>query len=186
MNRNFVFDLIEQYYSPSSRAYEVLVRHGEDVATLALEIAEAHPELGADRQFLWEAAMLHDIGICRTHAPDIDCYGEVEYIYHGYLGANILRTHDLGRHACVAERHTGAGLTAEDLQRQGIDLPKGIYEPISLEERIVCYADKFYSKTHLGQRKSLGKVRSKMARHGEAALERFERLHAELGIGGED
>lgn len=182
MRRSFVFDLIAQYYAPGSRAYEIVTHHGADVASLALEVAERHPELGADTAFLWEAAMLHDIGICRTSAPAIDCYGDEAYIYHGYLGANILRAHALERHAFVAERHTGSGLTASDLEAQGIALPDGIYEPVSVEERIICYADKFYSKTHLGERKSLAKVRGKIARHGTAALERFEKLHAELSV----
>lgn len=184
MKRSFVFDLIEHYYPTSSRAYEIVIRHGEDVASLALEIADRRPELGADRQFLWEASMLHDIGICRTNAPGIDCYGDASYIYHGYLGANILRTHSLERHAFVAERHTGSGLTSDELEAKGIHLPKGCYMPQTLEERIICYADKFYSKTHLGKRKSIDKVRAKMAQHGAAALERFERLHDELSICG--
>lgn len=180
--RSFVFDLIEQYYSPSSRAYEILTQHGEDVASLALQIADNHPKLKVDRSFLWEAAMLHDIGIRLTYAPKIDCYGSESYIYHGYLGANILRKHGLERHAFVAERHTGSGLTEDELTAQGISLPKGIYRPVSLEERIICYADKFYSKSHLGIRKSLDRVYSKMGRHGAAALERFEQLHAELSL----
>lgn len=182
MEQSFVWELLEQYYAPSTRAYEIVTRHGEDVANLALEIAERHPHLGADKAFLWEAAMLHDIGICRTDAPRIDCNGAEPYIYHGYLGAKLLRSHGLERHALVAERHTGAGLTREDLESQGIALPEGVYVPVSIEERIICYADKFYSKTQLGQRKSVDRVRSKMARHGAAVLERFERLHAELAL----
>ena len=35
--------------------------------------------------------MLHDIGIFRCNAPDIDCHGDAGYICHGYLGAELMR-----------------------------------------------------------------------------------------------
>ena len=93
------------------------------------------------------------------------------------MGAELLRREGLLRHALVAERHTGSGLTPEDIQARGIDLPEGEYMPQSIEEKLICYADKFYSKTKLGQRKSLDKVRSSMQRHGAESLVRFEALH---------
>ena len=93
----------------------------------------------------------------------------------------MLRSLGLPRHALVAERHTGSGLTEEEIRSRGIALPPGIYTPESLEEKLICYADKFYSKTKLGQRKSLDKVRSGFAKHGEEALRRFELLHELFG-----
>ena len=142
-----------------------------------MEIAERHPELKIDTRFVYEAALLHDIGIYMTDAEGIACYGDEPYIRHGYLGAELLRREGLLRHALVAERHTGSGLTPEDIQARGIDLPEGEYMPQSIEEKLICYADKFYSKTKLGQRKSLEKVRSSMQRHGAESLVRFDALH---------
>lgn len=173
--------IIEQYYAPGTTAHEILLGHSSDVATLALEVARRHPELEADETFVYESAMLHDIGIYLTDAPGIGCYGSEPYIRHGYLGAELLRALGLPRHALVAERHTGSGLTAEQIASRGIDLPPGIYTPESIEERIVCYADKFYSKTRLHRPKSLDKVRSGMLRYGDEALARFDMLHALLG-----
>lgn len=177
MQREEILDIIRRFYPTDSQRYHILVRHGEDVASLAQEIAQAHPQLDIDETFVYEASLLHDIGIFLTNAPGIDCHGNEAYIRHGYLGAELLRSLGLPRHALVAERHTGAGITAEDIVRQGIDLPPGIYTPQSIEEELICYADKFYSKTKLSQRKPLNKVLSSMARHGEEAVLRFKALH---------
>lgn len=172
-----VLGIIGRYYPSDSRRYDILLRHSQDVASWAMEIADALPQLELDRRFVYEAAMLHDLGIYLCDAEGIDCHGTEPYIRHGYLGAELLRSLGLPRHAWVAERHTGSGLTMEEIRLRGIDLPEGIYTPQSLEEELICYADKFYSKTKLGERKSLDKVRSSMARHGAEALKRFEALH---------
>lgn len=84
----------------------ILMRHSRDVADRALLIADRHPELGLDRGFLEEAAMLHDIGVFRTDAPGIQCFGTEPYICHGMIGAEILRSEGCPRHARVCERHT--------------------------------------------------------------------------------
>lgn len=174
-------ELIHRYYPEGSDIERVLRMHSEDVTGLALELADRHPEMELDRAFIAEAAMLHDIGIFKTNAPDIYCTGEAPYILHGYLGAELLRELGLPRHAFVAERHTGSGLTDEEIRVREIGLPPGIYTPQSLEEKLICYADKFYSKTKLGQRKSLEKVRSGFAKHGDDALRRFDALHELFG-----
>ncbi|KGN71348.1 HD domain-containing protein [Porphyromonas sp. COT-239 OH1446] len=171
-------DIIGLYYPLGSESRRILIDHSHDVTTLALEVAQRHPELEPDLAFIEEAAMLHDIGIFLTRAPKIDCYGASPYMLHGYLGAELLRhKHGLYRHAMVAERHTGSGLMPEDIRQMGLDLPEGIYYPCSVEEQIICYADKFFSKSKLGQCHSLDKVRRSMLKYGEAALERFDRLH---------
>lgn len=179
-------DIIERYYAPGSSAYDILVAHSVDVCRLAVEIAERHPELSADVQFVREAAMLHDIGIFLTDAPSIGCHGSEPYIRHGYLGAELLRGLGYTRHALVAERHTGSGLTMEEICARGINLPEGVYMPESIEEKIVCYADKFFSKTKLGRRKDLQSVQRSLLKHGQEALARFEALRQELGEGDAD
>lgn len=178
------YAIIQAHYPLESERYHILTEHGEDVASLALEIAERYPTLGLDKGFLYEAAMLHDIGIYLTDAPGIDCHGTEPYIKHGYLGAELLRALSLEAHARVAERHTGTGLSWQELCTKGIELPEGIYSPETAEEEVICYADKFYSKTKLGQRKSLDKVRQSLLRHGEESLARFEVLHKRYGLEG--
>ena len=92
--------------------------------------------------------MLHDIGIIYCDAPKIYCNGTHKYIEHGYLGAELLRREGFPKHALVAERHTGTGITIEQIEREELPIPERDYCPQSLEEKIICYADKFYSKSH--------------------------------------
>ncbi len=170
-------DIIKRYYQEDGEAYRILVEHSQDVCDKAISIAENRLDLQLDKEFLREASMLHDIGIFLTNAPKIACLGNESYIRHGYLGAELLRSLGYGRHALVCERHTGAGLTMEEIKTQNINLPEGIYYPISLEEKLICYADKFFSKSKLGEEKSLDKVYQSMAKFGENSLKRFDALH---------
>ena len=176
-----VNELIHKYCRGNEALEQVLLRHSGDVARRALKIAKAHPELGADETFLWEAAMLHDIGIVRVDAPSIFCYGTEPYIRHGLLGGEILRSEGLPRHARVAERHTGTGLTAAEIERQNLPLPRRDLTPESIEEQIVCYADKFYSKSHLDIEKTPEQAMRSLEKFGsdgvavfKAWMERFE------------
>ena len=102
------FTIIDKYYTQGTALYDILVDHSRLVTQKALEIANAHPELNADAEFISEAAMLHDIGIFLTDAPDIECHGTRPYICHGTLGSELLKKEGFPRHALVSERHTGA------------------------------------------------------------------------------
>lgn len=171
-------EIIQRYYPTDSLGYRILRTHSEQVAQLALAIVAQHPELECDERFVYEAAMLHDIGVYKTDAPSIGCYGTEPYLRHGYLGGLLLRSLGLERHALVAERHTGTGLDAETIRARQLDLPTDrTYMPESIEEQVVCYADKFYSKTHLSGQKPLERVRASLAKYGEASLARFDSMH---------
>lgn len=105
-------DVIKKYYDPKSRAFIILVNHSKAVAEKALKIAE---KFDVDHRFIYEAAMLHDIGIFMTNTPKLDCYGKFPYIAHGYLGRQILEKEGFPLHALVCERHTGVGITREEI-----------------------------------------------------------------------
>ncbi|MGM9803792.1 MAG: HD domain-containing protein, partial [Muribaculaceae bacterium] len=139
--------IIEAYYKKGSDAYTLLMTHSRQVAELSMALAKGKSELHIDTTFVYEAAMLHDIGMFRTHAPSIFCYGELPYLRHGVEGAAILNSLGLPRHALVCERHTGAGLTAQEIIDQKLPLEPRDMLPISIEEKLVCYADNFYSKS---------------------------------------
>ena len=148
--------------------------HSRQVADRCLKIAKAHPELRLDEEFLEEAAMLHDIGIFRCDAPSIQCFGTEPYICHGFIGGQILRSEGWVRHALVCERHTGTGLSREQIERQHLPLPlDGQYEPEALEEQVVCYADKFYSKTHPESERTVVEAAQSLEKFGEAGVNRF-------------
>ena len=167
--------LIDKYYPEDNELKRILLTHSRSVADKALALARKHPELNLDLQFVEEAAMLHDIGIFRTDAPDICCFGTYPYICHGYLGADLVRAEGFPRHALVCERHTGAGITQEAVEAQQLPLPHREMVPVSLEEQLVCFADKFYSKTHLEGEKSVEKARKSIAKYGEDGVARFDR-----------
>ena len=142
-----VYEIIDKYYPVDNELKNIYIIHARKVSGLALAMAERHPELNIDKQFVEEAAMLHDIGIFLTDAPRIYCCGTEPYLYHGYLGAELLRFLGYERHARVCERHTGTGLTKEQIVANGWNLPAKDFTPETLEEQLVCFADKFYSKT---------------------------------------
>lgn len=175
------FSLIEKYYAYNRPLRHILLTHSRQVIRRALQVADRHPELELDRAFLAEASMLHDIGIMHTDAPGICCYGTEPYILHGLLGAEMLRAEGLPRHARVCERHTGTGLTLDTIERQQLPLPPRDFSPQTLEEQVICYADKFYSKSKLEQEKTPDQVRKSLAKFGADNVARFDAWHALFG-----
>ena len=161
--------IIAKYCGDNVELQHILLTHSRQVADRALAILQAHPEWveqgEVDPVFVEEAAMLHDIGIFMTSAPDIGCVGDAPYICHGSLGAELLRKEGLPRHARVCERHTGTGLTKERIIASGWLLPAQDMLPETLEEQIVCFADKFFSKVkYLHKSRTFEQVVESMAR----------------------
>ena len=139
--------IIDTYYPENNELRSIYITHAKMVAEFALNLSKKHSELSMDNRFIEEAAMLHDIGIFLTDAPRIHCNGNASYLCHGYLGAELLRSQGYPRHARVCERHTGTGLTKEQIMENGWELPHCDFLPETLEEKLICFADKFYSKT---------------------------------------
>lgn len=173
MDYNFIID---KYCKDNNGLRDILVSHSRAVAEKALAIADAHPELGLDRQFILEAAMVHDIGIVMTDAPGIKCFGTEPYIRHGVCGAEIMRAEGYPRHARVCERHTGAGLSKAEIEAQDLPLPRVDLLPETLEEKVICYADKFFSKTRLDREKTIEQAERSVAKHGDEGLKRFKEM----------
>lgn len=167
-------EIIDKYY-PDNELKRILLLHSRQVANKAIEIVDRHPELNADREFVEEAAMLHDIGIIRCNAPGIQCFGTEPYICHGTIGAEMLRDEGFPRHARVCERHTGAGLSLAEIIAQNLPVPHHDLMPESIEEQIICYADKFFSKTRLGQEKTLEQAIHSLSKFGDEGVARFVR-----------
>ncbi|NDV57765.1 HD domain-containing protein [Bacteroides sp. 519] len=167
-------NLIDKYYPESNQLKQILLIHSKSVADKALQIADKHPELNLDREFLYEAAMLHDIGIFLTDASSIFCFGDKPYICHGYLGAELVSREGFPKHALVCERHTGAGLELKAIVEQNLPVPHREMIPVSMEEQVICFADKFFSKTHLNIEKSVDKARKSISKYGAEGLERFD------------
>lgn len=175
--------IIDLYYPAGTALRDIYLRHCGQVAAMALAINESKA-LGLDPEQVNAPSMLHDIGIYACDAPSIECHGTEPYIRHGIIGAQILR--ECGADevmARVAERHTGSGLTAQEILDSALPLPAEDYMPETVLERLICYADKFFSKSTIADAhpKSIEKVRAQMARFGEASLARFDALDKEFG-----
>ena len=167
-------EIIKKYYQEESDLYKILLEHSFSVADKSLSIAQMHPELNLDIAFIYEAALLHDIGIFKTKAADIHCYGTYPYICHGYLGSDILNAEGLPRHALVCERHTGTGLSLESIIKNNFPIPKRDMLPQTPEEQLICFADKFFSKTNPQKVKSIDKIKKNLSKHGEESVKKFD------------
>ena len=109
-----------------------IVRHCQAVATAALFLAEEFKRKGwvVGVDAVVAGALLHDIGRSR-----------VQTVRHGVEGAEILEKEGVDRKVVeIVQRHVGAGISPEEAKKLG--LPDRDYIPRTLEERIVCFADK--------------------------------------------
>lgn len=181
----FFQKIIDKFYPSDDNLRRLLLHHSRQVADRALRIAERHPELEVDPIFLENAAMLHDVGIFLTDAPGIYCTGSEPYLLHGRLGAELMRREAAERApeeaevceriARVCERHTGTGLTKENIREQHLPLPEQDFLPETLEEVIVCYADKFYSKSHPERERTVEQTAQSLEKFGREGVEKFLR-----------
>ncbi|MBF0102682.1 MAG: phosphohydrolase [Desulfobacterales bacterium] len=179
-----LYDLIANYYPLGSKRYQILISHGQAVATKAISIAKNLNDNQIDLSFIEEASLIHDIGICFTNTPEFECYGSYPYICHGYLGRELLESHHLQKHALVCERHVGAGISVEDIELGNLPIPLRDMRPQSIEEKIICVADKFFSKSmdsNIPER-SIQDILNNLSRYQESQVNRFIQLLKELKL----
>jgi uncharacterized protein len=178
-----VKEVIQKFYYAKSRTYKYLMTHSRVVADKALECAKRVSDQSPDMKFIEEAALLHDIGIFKVHALKIGCIGPMQYVEHGYLGRELLDGLGYQKHALVCERHVGCGISVEDIENFGLPLPKRDMIPLTLEEEIICYADKFFTKhpAKLAEEQPIVIVRKRIGMYGEAQMKRFNEWHDRFG-----
>ncbi len=172
MNEEKAIKLLRKY-APDKRTYDIVLNHGKAVQTVAERLSrEKEVTKAVDIEFLRTAALLHDIGRFRTGKTG------TKTIRHGLIGANILRKEGYPRHARVAERHIGAGLTKQEIVRCKLPLPKRDYIPKTLEEKIIAQADNLVAGT---KEVSLGEaVRRLRKRVGKEASQRIIELQKDI------
>ena len=109
-----------------------VIEHCKAVAAFAVKIAEGCKRKGleVDISLVRIGALLHDIGRAKTH--DVD---------HAIVGAQVAEDYGLSPSIqLIIERHVGGGIAKEEARKLGF--PEKSYVPVSLEERLVAYADK--------------------------------------------
>lgn len=169
--------IIDKFYNKNEKTKDILLRHSFHVADKALKI-NLDRKLELDEQFIFEASLLHDIGIIRTNTPNLFCFGEKPYLWHGVLGAEMLKGTEFEKYSDICMRHFGVGLN----QKEVIDLGIGnkAMEPITIEEKLIAYADNFFSKKYLekiDEELSTDDIVLNLKRFGLDKLEKFWRFH---------
>ena len=171
-------DILAEYYDRRSKTFEILVTHGQQVARKAIEAAEQVSYLKPDLDFIEKAAMLHDIGILETNSPGLGCRGTHSYICHGILGRQLLEKVGVSEYGLICERHVGVGISADDVRQFNLPLPPRDMLPISIEEQLICYADKFFSKNGNKDKKagekSVKRIIRSLKRYGPQKVKRFQ------------
>ncbi len=166
--------LLEKYCGSNHKLFEVLLKHSEAVTKKALSIAKRLKDV--DEELVYYGAMLHDIGVVYTYIPELNPDGKYPYIAHGYLGRQILEKEGMPRIGLFCERHIGVGITKEDIIKQNLPLPLRDMTPQTLEEKLVAFADKFFSKSPDGvvREKTVEEVLKNLARYGEEKVKTFK------------
>lgn len=125
--------------------------HSQIIKEIALQLSEnlyKNHQITLDKNLITVGALMHDIGVYK-------CFDEVfnpnksakEYFYHAWLGEKILNSLDFPKEITrFTITHTSTGITKKDIKREKFDIPLKDYLPITNEEEIVNFADKFHSK----------------------------------------
>lgn len=129
-----ILELMASWRLPAGiKDHSLVVR---DIALhISARIKAANPGMEIDDRVLEAGALLHDIGRVETHGLD-----------HGVAGWRLLRAAGVDeRVARCAMVHVLGGFTREDIKgefpRDARDIDQNII-PESIEEKIVCLADK--------------------------------------------
>lgn len=169
-----IYEFINEIYKNDRPILDFLIPHSESVAKFAVEIAK---KKNADINFVERAALLHDIGIIFTDTPKLHCKGKYHYMQHGIYGRKLLEENGFVREAIVAQTHIGVAITAEHIIKNNLPLPPEDMCPTTLEEEIVSFADKFYSKRtgYLTVKKTLTEVEKDIKQHGNDSYQTFKK-----------
>jgi uncharacterized protein len=147
-----------------------VLEHVKNVTCLALKIADQFIKEGYDvnRELIEAGAILHDLGRSRTHGVE-----------HGVVGGSIARDLNLPEPIIrIIERHVGAGIPPEEALKLG--LPLGNYEPKTIEEKIVTYADKLIEGDRVIKIEvTIEQFKQELGKD-HPAIHRLEDLHREI------
>ncbi len=145
-----------------------VIRHCVAVADLAVKTAKQLEGKGLtiNVDLVEAGALLHDLGRSKNHTVD-----------HAIIGAQMAQTLGMPKSIIrIIKRHVGAGISAGEAAKLG--WPKDTYIPQTLEEKVICYADKLIDH---GERKPIEIEISKLEKENrKEAAERVRKLYDEI------
>ena len=147
-----------------------VIEHCKTVAKIALKIARKLEKKGfnPNLKLVEIGALLHDIGRSKTHT-----------VHHAIVGAKIAKQNGLPEPIIrIIERHVGGGITAQEAKKLG--WPVRDYIPKTLEEKIVCYADKLVEGNRQVPVEVTIKKLAEELGENHPAIERIRLLHEEI------
>jgi len=169
---NKYFKILKKY-STTEKDFEIILNHGFMVLGKSIEIINKKKLYDKiDFDLIVSGCLLHDIGAFEF-MKNFDKF-QIDYLRHGVIGGEILRKEGLNREALIAERHIGSGLSKEYIVQKHLPLPKKDFLPLTLEQKIICYADKFHSKS--GKIDTLVSIKKEMKGFGDEPFKRFVEL----------
>jgi len=147
-----------------------VINHCKTVSKFAVALAKAFQRKGYDvnLQLVEVSGLLHDIGRSKTHT-----------VNHGLIGGEIARALGLPDSLVqIIERHVGGGVPKEEAKRLG--WPFRDFLPATLEEKIVCYADKRVEGLRTVPMERALKTYIRNLGENHSAIDRIRKLHGEI------
>ena len=147
-----------------------VINHCRTVSKFAVKLVRAFQKKGynVNVQLVEVSGLLHDIGRSRTHS-----------VNHGLVGGEIAHSLELPDSVVqIIERHVGGGIPKEEARRLG--WPARDFLPRTLEEKIVCYADKRVEGLRTVPMEQALKTYVRNLGKNHPAIERIQKLHKEI------
>ncbi|UCE14014.1 MAG: HDIG domain-containing protein [Candidatus Heimdallarchaeota archaeon] len=147
-----------------------VISHSIYTAQTAMKVAAKFKEkkIVVDCDLILAGALLHDIGRCKSHN-----------IKHGLIGSKLLQNEGLPKELCrIAEIHLFAGITRHEAPDLG--LPFRDFLPVTLEEKIITYADNISKKDRLLSVDEVIERYGKYLPQSHPILNRVRLLHTEI------
>lgn len=141
-------------------AKEIAIKISESVAKSGLGV-------DIDIETVFIGGLLHDLGRSKTHG-----------IRHAVEGVAIAVENGVDEKlVSIIERHIGAGIPMDEAS--GLGLPEKDYMPVTIEEKIVAYADNLVSGNKIGTEEELI-LNLKRKNFDDKIIRRFIELNNEI------
>ena len=173
---------LHEKYAPTPAALDLVYTHSRIVCGITEQLhSRPGPGREVDIDLVRAGGLLHDIGVYRLY-DDAGTLDHANYIRHGLLGYQLLEEEGLPEAICrFAARHTGVGLSRDDVLTQQLPLPPADYPAETGEERLVMYADKFHSKTTPPVFLTAAAYADTLKRFGHDKVAAFQAMRADFG-----